>query len=37
MNHFYKIRHIFTGSKEYKMLNGFLIHVNITVKEINKI
>ena len=37
MKHSYKIRHIFTGSKEYKIPNGFSIRVNITVKEINRI
>lgn len=37
MKYSYEIRHIFTGSKEYKMPNGFSICVNITVKEINKV
>lgn len=37
MKNSYKIKHIFIGSKEYKMPNGFLIRVKITVKEINKV
>lgn len=37
MKYSYEIRHIFTGSKEYKMPNGLSIRVNITVKEINKV
>ena len=37
MKHSYEIKHIFTGSKEYKMPNGLSIYVKITVKEINKV
>ena len=37
MKRSYKIKHIFTGSKEYKMPNGLSIRVKITVKEINKV
>lgn len=37
MKHSYEIKHIFIGSKECKMSNGFSIHVKITVKEINKV
>ena len=37
MKHSYEIKHIFTGSKEYKMPNGLSIRVKITVKEINKV
>ena len=37
MNHSYEIKHIFTGSKKYKMSNRLSIRVKITVKEINKV
>ena len=37
MKRSYEIKHIFTGSKEYKMPNGLSIRVKITVKEINKV
>lgn len=37
MKYSYEIRHIFTGSKEYKMPNRLSIRINITVKEINKV
>lgn len=37
MKHSYKIKHIFIGHRVYKMVNGFSIRVNITVKEINKV
>lgn len=37
MKNSYEIKHIFTGSKECKMSNGFSIRVKITVKEINKV
>ena len=37
MKRSYEIKHIFTGSKDYKMPNGLSIRVKITVKEINKV
>ena len=37
MKRSYEIKHIFTGSKDYKMPNVLSIRVKITVKEINKV
>ena len=34
MKRSYEIKHIFTGSKDYKMPNGLSIHINIIIKEI---
>lgn len=35
MEHSYEIKTVYVGYRVYKIGNGFSIHVNITVKEIN--
>ena len=37
MKHSYEIKTVYVGHRVYKIVNGFSIRVNITVKEINRI
>ena len=37
MKHSYEIKTVYVGYRVYKIVNGFSIRVNITIKEINRI
>lgn len=37
MKHSYEIKTVYVGHRVYKIGNGFSIHVNITIKEVNRI
>lgn len=37
MKHSYEIKTVYVGYREYKIVNGFSIRVNIIIKEINRI